>query len=103
MRETGPVGTWKTNDYNDPGAHPTATGPGKWAWFIGDSEGDPEAYVANSTPTLKANFSLAKGVKTLQVMATGGGLSFEEPSGFGRGSRQREYRPRRAEERGQRH
>ena len=77
MRATGDRGAWVSDTYTDPGSHATATGPGKWAWFLNDSEGDPEAYVAKSTPTLKANFSLDSGVKTLQVQATGGGLSFE--------------------------
>ena len=63
---------WDTNDTT-----PTATGPKQPAWHLDDPQGDPEDFIANSTPTLTAVFSVSptdpkagsQRIKTLQVEA----------------------------------
>jgi hypothetical protein len=83
MRTSSGHGFFFLDSLTDPGSRPTDTGPNKYSWFFNDVLGDPVAYVANSKPILKGLFSLtlpppkSAEVKTLQVRAEGGGLSFE--------------------------
>jgi hypothetical protein len=82
MRTTGDLGQWKDDLYTDPGERQTATGPYNPSWIIG-SEPDPVAYVAGSTPSLRARFSVHPKVKTLQVKAesvdAGPKIHFQSP------------------------
>jgi hypothetical protein len=83
MRESAGHGGWASDAITDPGSHPTATGPNHYSWVRNDSQGDPIAYVANSTPSLNALFALSlpppssARVRTLQVKAVsvGDGLN----------------------------
>jgi hypothetical protein len=71
MRVSGATGAWQSNEFTDSGSRQSI---GRWTY--GASQGDPVAYVANSTPSLLASFCVDTGVKTLQVKAEGGSLSF---------------------------